>query len=114
VLAITGIISHASVNKWSYVKIYYAVWTVFVLMGITQVFLKSPGGLILLTGITNMFIMAFICTFLLALSWFILPKIHSAGSLVRPSWIHFIILLAITIVFWAITGWYIGLKLGLF
>jgi len=111
-LAITGIIANASIKEWPYVKTYYAVWTVFVIMGIVQVFLKSPGGLIVLTGITNMFVMAFASTFLLALSWFILPRMHSAGESIRPNWIHFVIFLVITIVFWAITGWFILRKVG--
>ena len=111
-LAVSGVLAFASVTKWPYAKVYYTVWSIMVVMGIVQAFLKSPGPLILLTGITNMFIMAFITTFLLYLSWFYLPKIHPAGEVVRPHWIHFIILLIIAIVFWLITGWYIVLKVG--
>ena len=112
--AVTGVLAYSAVYNWPYTRIYYSIFSIFTVMGIVQVFFKSPGGLIMLTGITNMFIMAFLCTVFLYLSWFYLPKVHPAGDVVRPSWIHFIILLVITLVFWAITGWYIGLKLKLF
>lgn len=108
VLIISGISALSAVNGWEYRKTYYYILTVFYGMGLAQLFLKKPGPLILLTGVTSMFIMVLACWVLLYLNWFLLPRIHPAGVSIRPRWIHFIALLGISIVFTYTFVWYLS------
>jgi len=108
-LAITGVSAFSATELWSYKKTCYAIVTIFYAMGLAQLFLKKPGPLIFLTVVRSMFIMVLACWVLLYLNWFLLPKIHPAGKPVRPNWIHFVILLGISIVFIYTFVWYLSL-----
>jgi hypothetical protein len=110
--AITVIASYSGTKNWEYRKTYYYILTIFYAMGWAQLFLKKPGPLIILTGVTSMFIMVLACWVLLYLNWFLLPKIHPAGIHVRPHWIHFLVLLAISIVFTYTFTWYLSVQFG--
>ena len=112
-LAITAVMGYSSARNWKYRKTYYYILTIFYAMGLAQLFLKKPGPLIILTGVTSMFIMVVACWVLLYLNWFQLPKIHPAGKAIRPHWIHFLILLIISIVFSYTFGWYLAVKFGI-
>lgn len=111
-LAITAVSAYSATQQWTYRKTYYAIVTIFYAMGLAQLFLKKPGPLILLTGVTSMFIMVLACWVLLYLNWFLLPKIHPAGTHIRPKWINFLILLGISIVFTATFVWYLTVQFG--
>ncbi len=109
---IAALMTYSSVHNWEYRKTYYGILTVFYGMGLAQLFLKKPGPLILLTGVTSMGIMVLACWVLLYLNWFLLPKIHPAGKHVRPKWFNFLILLGISIVFTYTFAWYLSLQFG--
>jgi len=112
-IAILWIIDRSVTASWEYQRIYYSVWIVFTLMAIAQVFLKSPGGLIILTGLVNGIGMAFLMTILIILTWSILPRIHAAGRLVRQHPIHLVIEILIAIAFWLVAAWFIAKRLGI-
>ena len=111
-IAVTAVAAYSAVRNWEYRKTYYAITVIFYIMGLAQLFLKKPGPLIILTGVTSMFIMVVACWALLYLNWFHLPKIHPAKENVRPSWIHFILLLIVTLVFTWTFIWYLSVKFG--
>lgn len=106
------LMAYSAIHDWEYRKIYYSFFTLFIIVGCIQIFLKSPATLILSTGVLNMAIQAIFCTALLVLNWYVLPKMHPAGKEVRPSWITFILLLFSTIIWWYCTAWYIQVKFG--
>jgi len=112
-ILITMIMAYSATRNWEYRKTYYAVTTLFYAMGLAQLFLKKPGPLIILTGVTNMFIMVIACWVLLYLNWFLLPKIHPSGTKIRPHWIHFIALAIISAVFTYTFIWYLTVKFGI-
>ncbi len=112
-IAILWIIDRSVSTGWEYQRIYYSVWIVFTLMAIAQVFLKSPGGLIILTGLVNGIGMAFLMTVLIILTWSILPRIHGAGRLVRQHPVHLVIEILIAIAFWLVAAWFIAKRLGI-
>ncbi|MCC6029895.1 MAG: hypothetical protein LM591_07125, partial [Candidatus Korarchaeum sp.] len=86
-------------ERVEYRKIYYWVVTIFTVIGMITVLLEQPGVLVLMTGVTNMLIMVIFTWVFFYQNFVLLPKIHPAGKIVRPSWIVFIFLLISAIFF---------------
>jgi hypothetical protein len=86
-------------ERVEYRKIYYWVVTIFTVIGMITVLLEQPGVLVLMTGVTNMLIMVIITWVFFYQNFVLLPKIHPAGKIVRPSWIVLIFLLISAIFF---------------
>jgi len=86
-------------ERVEYRKIYYWVVTIFTVIGMITVLLEQPGVLVLLTGVTNMLIMVIFTWVFFYQNFVLLPKIHPAGKIVRPSWIVLIFLLISAIFF---------------
>lgn len=113
VAAVAAVMALASTQNWEYRKIYYIIVTAFSIVGGIQLFLRKPSALIVATGVANMYVMAIACWLLLYLNWFLLPKIHPAKEKVRPNWIHFVLLLIISIVFTYCSIWDTTVRFGL-
>jgi hypothetical protein len=86
-------------ERVEYRKIYYWVVTIFTVIGMITVLLEQPGVLVLMTGVTNMLIMVIFTWVFFYQNFVLLPKIHPAGKIVRPSWIVLIFLLISAIFF---------------
>ncbi len=97
-------------EKIEYRKIYYYLVTIYTVIGAVTVLLQRPGFLIILTGVTNMFIMVIYTWFFLYQNWVLLPKIHPAGKVVKPSWIPFIFTLISAIMFTYAFALYINVQ----
>ncbi|MEM1520932.1 MAG: Nramp family divalent metal transporter [Candidatus Korarchaeum sp.] len=86
-------------ERVEYRKIYYYTVTIFTVIGMITVLVEQPGPLLLATGVTNMLIMVLFTWVFFYQNFYLLPRIHPAGKVVRPSWIVFVFLLISAIFF---------------